>query len=256
MTERCVIPARFNGPATSANGGYACGVLAGAAAGAVPAAADVLPVVTLHGPPPLDAELSLRGAGRRTHVWHGDDLVATVAAAPAAIPVEPAVPAGIAEAGHTGFRGFDFHPFPGCFVCGTARPHGDGLALTPGPVRGTPGTVACTWTPDPADPAVAGPAGGVLPEVVWAVLDCPGGWTADMSRRPRVLGRMTARIDRLPVAGSRHVLVGRSEPAAGRTVTSHTALYTEDGCLLGAASAVWIEVPAGDVPPTGRSVED
>lgn len=243
MTERCVIPARYNGPPNSANGGYACGVLA-AAAGPAPAG-ELLPAVALHGPPPVDAELDVRPSGRRTHVWSGDDLVATVTAAPAAIPVVPAVPAPVAEAAHAGFRGHAHHPFPGCFVCGTDRPAGNGLGLTPGPVPTDPGTVACTWTPDGS---VAGPDGRVYPEVVWAVLDCPGGWTSDMSRRARVLGRMTARLADLPAVGARHVLVGRSEPAVGRTITSHTALYTEGGTLLGAASAVWVEVSAGERP--------
>lgn len=245
MPSRCVLPARFNGPASSANGGYACGLLA--AAGAPPDGS--LPAVTLHLPPPLETVLTISRSARRAHVWHGDHLVATVSSGAGDIPVEPPVPAEVAEASHAAFRGFDFHPFPGCFVCGVARPAGDGLALTPGPVPGVPRTVACTWSPDGS---VADTGGTVRPDVVWAALDCPGGWTGDMARQTMVLGRMTARIDRRPVVGSRYVLVGTSAPQQGRTVSSSTALYDEDGALLAAAAAVWVGVAAGDVSPPPR----
>ena len=45
------IPARFNGPPASGNGGYSCGVLAACVAG--PAR------VRLHAPPPLDRARSM-----------------------------------------------------------------------------------------------------------------------------------------------------------------------------------------------------
>lgn len=242
MSSRCVIPARFNGPVASANGGYACGVLAETGTPAAPGRA----VVTLHLPPPVDTALNVTQGSRRAHVWHGDELVATVSTATAEIPVVAPAPAAVAEACHAGFRGFDYHPFPACFVCGVTRPGGDGLALRPGSLPGRPGTVACTWRPDAS---VSNVDGAVHREVVWAVLDCPGGWTGDPARQTMVLGSMTARIAQVPRLGARYVVVGRSAPQLGRTVTSHTALYHEDGALLAVASTIWVGVAAGDVPP-------
>ncbi|MEV5799026.1 hypothetical protein [Streptomyces collinus] len=226
---------RFNGPPDSANGGYACGRLAAHAAAvghlAGPAA------VTLHLPVPVDTPLDYRPAGRRGHAWHGDELVASVAAAADGDLDAPGfVPEPDAKAAEDAFVG-EGHPFPGCFVCGTERPE-DGLGLRPGPVAGLPGTVACRWTPDARWADERGEVGAAF---VWSALDCPGGWTADPVRRPRVLGRMTARIDRLPTAGRTYVVVGRLDRAEGRTATNTTALYDPvDGTLLAAASAVWV----------------
>ncbi|MEW2399427.1 hypothetical protein [Streptomyces sp. NPDC046862] len=237
-----LIEARYNGPAASANGGYACGTFA--ALTAAPAA------VTLHLPPPLGVPLTAEPAGRRTHVWNGDDLVATVAAAAGDVPIVPPVPAEVAEACQSDFGGRAFHPFPSCFVCGLDR--ADGLNLRPGPVPGRHGTVACTWQPDAS---LAGPGGTVRPEAVWAALDCPGGWTTDPARQARVLGRMTARIAVTPILGERCVIVGRSDPGQGRTLTSHTALYRDDGTLLAGASAIWVAITAGDVPSPRASAQ-
>ncbi|MEU3793552.1 hypothetical protein AB0F07_27710 [Streptomyces fructofermentans] len=230
----------FNGPPTSANGGYACGRLAVLAEGAGhltgPAA------VTLHLPVPLDTELEYRVAGRRGHAWHGEDVVASVATAGGEIPVLAPVDQAFAKAAEARFTG-EGHPFPGCFVCGTARAD-DGLNLRPGEVPGRVGTVACTWSPTPA---VAGPDGRVPAEIVWSALDCPGGWTADPVRRPRLLGRMTAELTELPRAGRTYVVVGRLERSEGRTNTNTTALFdAEEGTLLARASALWVAIDAAE----------
>jgi hypothetical protein len=220
------IDGRFNGPPASANGGYACGVIAAAAAEALggPVA------VTLVAPPPLDTSLRLSVAGRRAHVFAGDELVATAAvdASDVAAPDPVALPlVAQAEAAFTGAG----HPFPTCFVCGTSRTGDDGMGLRPGPVPGRPSTVACRWIPD-----------AVAPELVWAALDCPGGWTDDPAREAMVLGRMVALIDELPQAGRPYVLVGQRVDRNGRTATNITALYDEDGGLLARAAAIWVAV--------------
>lgn len=226
----------FNGPPSSANGGYACGTLAGLAESAGhltgPAA------VTLHLPVPLDTPLEYRPAGRRGHAWYGQDVVASVATASGDIPVLTSVTAAEAKQAEESFDGAG-HPFPTCFVCGTERP-GTGLGLRPGPVAARPSTVACTWTPAPTE---AGPDGTVPAEIVWSALDCPGGWTADPVRQPRLLGRMTAEIDVLPRTGRTCVVVARLERTEGRTAVNTTALYDAyDGTLLARASALWIAV--------------
>jgi hypothetical protein len=63
------------------------------------------------------------------------------------------------------------------------------------------------------------------PEIVWSVLDCPGGWTTHPVSRPRVLQWMTAEITERPHVGWRYIIVGRLEADAGRTVRPITTLY-------------------------------
>ncbi|MFI7364268.1 hypothetical protein ACIBO4_19245 [Streptomyces sp. NPDC050149] len=232
------VDAAFNGPPTSANGGYACGVLAELARSAGHLTGPL--AVSLHLPVPLDTPLVYRPAGRRGHAWHGEDVVATVTAANGAVPAPTAVSATAAAAAQESFSGAG-HPFPTCFVCGTEREK-DGLSLRPGAVEGRPDTVACRWRPRPE---LADASGLVRPEVVWAALDCPGGWTTDPVRRPRLLGRMTAGIDDRPRAGAEYVVVGRLDSIQDRTATNVTALYeAETGRLLARASALWIAIDA------------
>jgi hypothetical protein len=229
-----LIEARFNGPPASANGGYACGLIARHAASALGSQV----AVTLHAPPPLDTRLRLVTGGRRAHAFAGDELIAGAAAdltdmaAPG--PVSWSL-AAEAEAAFTGDRG---HPFPTCFVCGTSRPAGDGMALRPGRVTGRSDTVACRWWPD----QTLAVAGVIPPELVWAALDCPGGWTGEPAREPMVLGRMVARIDAPPRPGRPHVLVGQQLARNGRTATNLTALFDEHGAPLARAAAIWVAI--------------
>jgi hypothetical protein len=90
--------------------------------------------------------------------------------------------------------------------------------------------VAATWA-----------ARDVSPAVVWAAIDCPGAYAAgDPGRGEVVLGRMTARIDRLPVDGERCVVVGWPLGEDGRKLSAGTALYGERGETLAVARQVWI----------------
>ncbi|MFE0046785.1 hypothetical protein [Streptomyces albireticuli] len=234
-TVTFTVPSRFNGPADSANGGYACGLFAGL--GAARHGRDV--AVTLLAPPPLDTDLEFRPGGRRSRIQHGDRLIATVTADTGEPPVIEPVSAVAAAEASLRFAGEPGHPFRTCFVCGVDREEGDGLLLTPGPVPGLPGTVACPWTPGPS---VTDDEGYAEPPVLWGALDCPGGWTDDPAREPMVLSRMTARITERPRLGHPYVVVGRRVRRAGRTAVNATALYTEDGRLLAHASAVWAAV--------------
>jgi hypothetical protein len=233
------LPARYNGPPGSANGGFACGVVARHAAAAL--GFDV--AVTLHAPPPLDVPLELRTDGRRAHLWAGEELVAGAARASGPVEAVPQVPPQVARAAQDGFAGLRHHPFPTCFVCGPER--SDGLDLRPGPVPGLADTVACAWTP----PEWLAPDGTVAPEFIWAVLDCPGGWTRDPASQTMVLGRMAACLDALPRVGRRYVVVGRLLARDGRTSTNLTALYDERGTLLARARAIWVAVTGVSARP-------
>jgi hypothetical protein len=212
ITNVLRIDGRYNGPPDSGNGGVTCGLLA------IHVDAPVVQV-TLRTPPPLDTDLLVRGAG----LYDGDTLVAE--AEPGTITVSAPPSVGLERAAASVFAGLTSHPFPTCFVCGPDHP--DGLHLFAGPVG--EGLVATTWTPDDA--------GDVL---VWAALDCPGGWSADLPGRPMVLGRMTCRIDASPVAGQTYVVQGWLRGGEGRKVLTGSALYDAAGAVLAVAEATWI----------------
>src|SRR5215203_1576866 len=66
--EHVTIPARFNGPPATANGGYACGLVASAIG---PSA-----TVRLTAPPPLDVPLVLRRDNGAARLFDGETLIA------------------------------------------------------------------------------------------------------------------------------------------------------------------------------------
>lgn len=234
------IPARFSGPPGSANGGYT----AGRVARLLPAVGAVQ--VTLRLPPPLDTPLDAVVEGDRVTVTAGGAVV--VEAAPGRLdrdPVDP-VTAEVAASVMGGYAGLTQHPFPGCFACGTDRPAGDGLGLRPGRLADRPDTVATVWLPDAS---LADATGDVAPEMVWAALDCPGGWSADLVGRPMVLGRMTAEVDARPEVGDRCVVMGRLLGTDGRKTFTQSTAYDGDGRVLGRAEATWIAVDPSRLSP-------
>ncbi|WP_084266038.1 hypothetical protein [Actinomadura macra] len=221
-----IIEKRFHGPDGAGNGGYVAGLLAGRAA------SDTV-TVALRRPSPLDVELMVTIEDERGHgvrLWDGEDLVAEALAGAIVVPPVPAVSFEAAEEAAEKYRAVQGHPFPRCFVCGPEREPGDGLRLEPGPVTDT--TVASPWVPDEVPKA----------EVVWAALDCPGGWSFDVAGRPAVLGTMTAQVAELPRAGERCVVMGLARSREDRKMHAATALYGADGRLLGRAEQIWIGI--------------
>ena len=237
MNDSLVIDRKFNGPPASANGGYSCGVFAVRAEELI-GTSRIL--VALHSPPPLDTALRVEEEHRRVHFWHDDTLVASAAPTGLEIGTVGEVSAADAAAARGNYYGRSGHPFPTCFVCGPRVDRPDGLALTPGVLAGSPNVTACVWRPSgsPGEPA----GSSVSAELTWAALDCPGGWTADLTRTPMVLGRMTARLDALPRLGETYVVTGRLDARRGRTMNTTTTLRHVDGTMLGGASAVWVEI--------------
>jgi hypothetical protein len=212
-----VVDRRFRGPRGSGNGGYCCGLFAAAHGG------DVVEV-TLRLPPPLETPLELRDG----LVVAGDDVVAEVRGAE--LGIEPPDPVAFGDARAAEVEYLD-SPFPECFVCGHARGD-DALHIHPGPVAGRD-VHAATWR-------VAADAVG--PEFVWAALDCPGAYATEaLGRGAVVLGRLTARVDRVPEAGEECVAVAWRLGSDGRKHGAGTAVFTGSGELLGLARAVWIE---------------
>ena len=233
------MPARFCGPPGSANGGYVCGRLASYVD--PPAALGRAVAVTLRQPPPLDTPMHVVSEGPGgVRLMFGGAVMAEAAPAPLDVDAVDPVPYGRAAELASDYPGWRRHPFPGCFVCGPARPFPDGLGLRPGPLPDRPDCAAAAWTPHSS---LAAPGLDAVPaEIVWAALDCPGGWSTGLAGRPAVLGRMTAQVDALPTVGERCVVMGRLLGRERRKAFTATTLYDGDGRVLGRAHATWIEV--------------
>jgi hypothetical protein len=215
-----ILPHRFRGPLASANGGYASGRLA--------AFVDGPEVeVTLRLPPPLDRPLTVERDGEAARLLDGDALVAE--ARPAALDLDPPAAVSLAAAEAARERHVrDWTPdFRECYVCGVRE---DGLEIRVGPVAGR--------EPLHAAPVVlAEPA----PELVWAAIDCPGAFAvAGDGRGDVVLGRMTARGERVPDAGEPCVVTSWPIGQDGRKHFAGTALSAADGELLALAQQTWI----------------
>ena len=150
-------------------------------------------------------------------------------ARPAPVDVEP--PAAVSV--HDAEEARDRHvrasspDFRECYVCGTRD---DGLELHVGLVEGR-------------EPLHASPVAlpGSSAELVWAAIDCPGAYAVGAEGRGEVvLGRMTARVSRVPGVGEQCVVASWPLGEEGRKLFAGTALFAEDGELLALARQTWI----------------
>lgn len=239
----------FNGPPSTANGGYACGLIAEQAAlllGPGPI------TVALHRPPPLETELRLRRRRNRLQVCSTDhDLIATARLADEVCPPADAVGLSQAEEAATRFPGQSNHPAPTCFVCGTSRKPGSGLHISPGPLADGSGRFACPWT---VPAASAGDGGTVPQQFIWAALDCAAAWTIDQQRALVPLAQMTVRNARTIRATAELVIVARLEEFDGTFGSAVSTLFDLSGREIATASTVWIRPEAArmtrqTVPP-------
>jgi hypothetical protein len=214
------LPHRFRGPLTSANGGYACGRLA--------AFVDAPEVeVTLRLPPPLGRPLTVERDGDNARLLDGGALVAE--ARPASLEIEAPAPVSVELADAARERHVqDWTPdFRECYVCGVRD---DGLEIRVGLVAGREPLHASPLVLD--EPA---------PEIVWAAIDCPGAFAvAGEGRGDVVLGRMAARVDRVPAAGEQCLVMSWPIAVDGRKHFAGTALFAADGELLALARQTWI----------------
>ena len=233
-----VVPHRFRGPATSGNGGFTAGSLATLLAGTAQAPHPPFRV-RLSAPPPLDTAMDVDG-GRA--VLDGRVILEATelgdVEAHQELDAVPRVSHDEALAAGERYPGLWNHPFPECFACGTARGPGDGLGLRPGPV-GDGSLVAAAWSPDES---VVDVLGLVPVPVLWAALDCPGGWSVDIAGRPMVLGTMTAWILARPDHEEPCVVTGAAVEVTERKARTATTLYGARGDLIGMAAHVWVAV--------------
>jgi hypothetical protein len=245
MPEPLTIPSRFNGPPSSANGGYASGRLA-----ELVGAEEV--TVSLRLPPPLERPLDVVREGERVELRDRDGAV-VAEGAPEALgidvpdPVSPDEAAAASAAGHEHWTAS--HPFRTCVVCGPDRAPRDGMRVFPGELRD--GLFAAPWTPDES---LANGNGEVRPEHVWAALDCPtSAPVANFGNGPpMVLARLTARLAAPVRVGDQHALVSWRLAVEGRKRHGACALFDSEGRLLCASRALWIElrdpIGAGTAP--------
>lgn len=233
MSESVTIPARFNGPLDSGNGGYSAGALAAFLDGAVE--------VSLRRPVPLDTALGVsRENDGGVLALDGENLVAEARPVPD-FELDVPEPVGVeaARAATAGYRGTTDGPFGNCFVCSRTRE--DTLGVHAGPVEGRE-LVATPWTPPRwADDG----SGAVRPEIVWAVLDCPTYFAAYVNHPeplpPAVMARFTGRLDAPVPVGEEHVVIAWPLEADGRKHHAGVAVVSADGEVLARARALLIE---------------
>ena len=236
MTESIMVEQRFHGPPGSGNGGYSCGMLGKLFSG--PA------LIRLSIPPPLDAPMLVRENDGGLELLYGDELVAT--GRPTTFDIEIPEPPDFeaAEAASKRYRGFDSHFYPGCFVCGPERPHGDGLRIFAGPVdagSGPENMVAAAWVPDQS---LADSSGNIETEFIWAVLDCPGAYSfPEPATGTILLGELAVAIHAPVAVGEKCVVIGWEISHQGRKHYTGTALFGESGSCRAVGYATWFEVP-------------
>jgi len=243
VKDTLLVPARYNGPTKSGNGGY----VAGAIAHELGQTGSRAVAVTLRQPPPLDATMRIAEVEGGLELTFGGAVVARAAVVDASVEPVEAVSWDEAVAASPSYPGHTSHPFPTCFACGTERP--DGLRIFPGEVpsaRDGLTRVAAPWVPDSTVAAdyheYDNPAARACLASTWSALDCIGGWAGDLAERLMVLGRMTAIIDDLPVQGERHVVTGEHRGSQGRKTFTASTLHDADGRIVGRAEHVWIAV--------------
>lgn len=230
MHRSVCVPRRFNGPLDSGNGGYSAGLIATFVEGTAE--------VNLRAPVPLDVTLDV--------VQETEGAISVMDAATPIADARPVsgidldVPAPVTpDEAHTAsasYEGVSDGLFSHCFVCGLSRK--DSFRVFAGPVAGRR-VVATPWTPPEW---AADPAGRVLPEHIWATLDCPTyfGLYTGRGSPLSMLARFTARIDGPVVSGREHVVIGWPIEIDGRKHHAGSAVLSGDGEVLAVARALLI----------------
>jgi hypothetical protein len=231
------VPSRFNGPPSSGQGGYSSAMLA--------AHLDGSAAVSLRRPIPLDEELEVRvenddpkrvsggaepgvdGTVARAFGAAGELIAEAVPAPPLASWDAPPVGLKAAHRAKDRFTPPAEGAFDHCLVCGRER-H-DGFGVLTGPVEGTD-LVAAPWTPPKWS---ADSAGEVLPEFLWATLDCPGYFAVHhVDLTLAFLARQQTEVHAPVRVGVEYVVVGRPLERDGRKGFAATAILDADGGLL------------------------
>lgn len=229
------IPAAYQGITGIAHGGYVAGLLARHQPG--------MGKVRLRLPPPLDTPLAVSPVN--SVVGLVDPKGRTVMELEASSPAEVQLPGVTIEEARERppHPRFADHPYPDCFMCGSARDDGLGLRIS---APDDTGLGMGVWTPSGA---LLGDADEVGSEFLWAAIDCLTVWSfADRWEEPDWWPAVTGQIavEHLhPVKRDEpHVVAGRLVEREGRRVLVEGAITTAGGELCARGRAVWVVIPA------------
>ncbi len=224
-----IIENRFCGPPDSGNGGYVGGLISKYMQGPVE--------VTLKAAPPLETPLELVLSAEGAELVHNNETIVVARTISLDLDVPPPPTWQAAVRAEENFAGFCHHPLPGCFVCGTARFQGDGLRIFTGHTVDDERIAAAPWIPDES---LGDESGKVGQEFIWAALDCPGYFAANIHPAPALLGRMAVDIRASLNVGEKSVVIGWPIDREGRKQHVGTAIFSETGKLVAHARATWI----------------
>lgn len=220
---------RYRGPFSSVNGGFLTGTL-------LDAAAMTQGTVRLRRPVPLDEPVTLFAEDGWAAIRHCDETLAETI--PADVSLSQASFVTIDEALDARDAGLDLGMFADCFVCGRGQPNGLGVE----PRLLDDGRFVAVWHPAGSDMIDDGP---VPARLLNAVLDCPGGFASiNAAQRLAVTGSMTTRVDFLPAADQRLIVVGEAGPQEGRRLYATTTIFTESDEVVATAEAIWVTLEA------------
>lgn len=234
MTTLTISPA-YQGITGIAHGGYVAGLLARELSG--------MGKVRLRLPPPLDTPLSVSPVN--SVVGLVDPKGRTVMEAEATSPSEVALPVATLDEARARrpHPRFADHPYPDCFMCGTAREDALGLRIS---APDEAGVGMGVWVPSGS---LLGDEGTVGSEFLWAAIDCLTVWSfADRWEEPEWWPAVTGQIaveELKPVQRDEpHVVSARQVGRQGRRVLVEGAITTADGELCVRGRAVWVVIPA------------
>ncbi|HHM21407.1 MAG TPA: hypothetical protein ENJ20_05225 [Bacteroidetes bacterium] len=231
-----IIDQHYCGPSESGNGGYSAGLVAAN----VPFPAEV----TLRKRPPLNKPMRLIVDNGTAQLLDGDVLIAEAKKQENfELEIPPVVDLKAAQEASKHYYGFEFAPFPNCFVCGHLRRYGEGLKIHAG--RVVPGVVASPWVPYPN---LAGKNGVVKTAYIWAALDCPGAWALLDHEEVVVLGRIAVKQVRPVRAEEPYVVMGWVIGREGRKTWTGTAVFNENKEVCAYAKATWITIQTAITP--------
>jgi hypothetical protein len=217
-----------------AHGGYAAGLLA--------QRFDEPVRVALRRPPPLETPLTVNGNSGMTSARDpAGRLVMEAEPIPAFRTELPSltVQQMARQAPHPGF---DRHPYPVCFVCGTDRTDGFGLRIG----AAGDGLSGGVWTPS----GLLLPSREVVPPAfVWAVVDCVTAWTFadhwnDPDWWPALTGQLAVTLTGAVRRERDHVVAGRVLRKEGRRIVIGAVVQDDAGRSCAHAEATWIVVPS------------
>jgi hypothetical protein len=221
----------FCGPPSSANGGYAAGVTAGLFREAAR--------VSLPRPPPIERPLTALRGDSGLKIFDKEELVLAAKPRHGQLDVRvPQIDLGAARAATAIPEILAKHRAPSCVVCGPDR--SDGFRILPGSLG--PGVVATSWRV----PALDRQDGAeVAAPIVWAALDCPGGWCFEGTHTEFVPVLVSQSVDILkPVrAGDEVIVVAWATGRAERMLRASSALLDLEGEPLAVSSQTCVAAP-------------